>query len=88
MILEISMACDLSFWAFFFYDNYDGNKYISFQDLHDPWGVIFQNFRLIFRTYGRGVVDIDLIMSWDRPAAARRCACFLLLKKENELVGA
>ena len=32
----------------YFFNNYDGNKYISFQDLHDPRGVIFQNFRLIF----------------------------------------
>ena len=39
------MACDLSFWAIFS-DNYDGNKYISFQDLLDPRGVIVLNFRL------------------------------------------
>ena len=30
--LVSSMACDLSFWAIFS-NNYDGNKYISFQDL-------------------------------------------------------
>ena len=24
--------------GFFFSNNYDGNKYISFQDLHDPKG--------------------------------------------------
>ena len=41
------MVWDLSFWAIFS-NNYDGNKYILFQDLHDPRGVIFQNFRLIF----------------------------------------
>ena len=35
-------------FGLFFCNNYDGNKYISFQDLHDPRGVIFQNFRLIF----------------------------------------
>ena len=46
MILEISIACDLSFWAIFS-NNYDGNKYISFQDHHDPRGVIFENVLLI-----------------------------------------
>jgi len=61
VILEISMACDQSFWAIFF-NNYDGNKYISFQDLYDPRGVIFQNVRLIFY---RGVVDIDITMTCD-----------------------
>ena len=32
----------------YFSNNIDGNKYISFQDLYDPRGVIFQNFRLTF----------------------------------------
>ena len=45
VILEISMACGLSFWTIF--SNYDGNKYISFQDLHDPRGVILQNLQLL-----------------------------------------
>ena len=31
----------------FFSNNYNGNKYISLQDLHDPRGVIFQNFQLV-----------------------------------------
>ena len=60
-IIEISMSCDLSFRGIFFSKNYDGNKYISFQGLHDPRGVIFQNIRLIFRTYERGVVDMDIM---------------------------
>ena len=47
VILEVTMACDLSFWVIFS-NNYGGNKYISFQDFHDPRGVIFQIFRLIF----------------------------------------
>ena len=51
--------------GYFFSNNYNGNKYISFQDLHDPRGVIFQNFRLIFRTYERGVVDMDITMACD-----------------------
>ena len=34
--------------GYFFSNNYDGNKYISFQDLRDPRGVIFLIFRLIF----------------------------------------
>ena len=38
------MACDLPFFS----HNYDGKKYISFQDPHDLRGVIFQNFLLIF----------------------------------------
>ena len=29
-------------------NKYDGNEYISFQDIHDPRRVIFQNFRFIF----------------------------------------
>ena len=32
----------------FFSNNFDGNKHISFQDLYDPRGVIFQNVRFIF----------------------------------------
>ena len=32
--------------GYFFSNNYDGNKYISFRDLHDPRGVMFQNFRI------------------------------------------
>ena len=46
VIIEISMACD--HFRLFFSNNYDGNGYISFQDLHDLRGVIFQNVRLIF----------------------------------------
>ena len=34
--------------GYFFPNNFDGNKYISFWDLHDPRGGGFQNFRLIF----------------------------------------
>ena len=37
--------------------------YISFQDLHDPTGVIEKKIPLIFilyRTYKSGVVDIDI----------------------------
>ena len=50
----------------YFYNNYDGNMYISFQDLHDPSGVIFQNFLLFFRgTYERGLVIIDITMACD-----------------------
>ena len=44
---QIFMACDLSLQAIFS-NNYDGNNYISFQDLHYPRGVIFQKFQLIF----------------------------------------
>ena len=69
VILEISMSCDLSFRGIFFSKNYDGNKYISFQGLHDPRGVIFQNIRLFF------IGPMNLCR--DRPAAARRCACLL-----------
>ena len=50
VIIEISMACDLSFQA------------ISFQDLYDPRGVIFQIF---YRTYEREVVNIDITMACD-----------------------
>ena len=32
----------------FFSNNSNGNKYLSFQDLHDPRGVIFQNFSINF----------------------------------------
>ena len=35
-------------FGLFFSNNYDENKYISFQDLHVSRGVICQNFRLIF----------------------------------------
>ena len=35
------------YFGLFFSNNYDGKKHISFQDLHDPRGVIFPNFRLI-----------------------------------------
>ena len=34
--------------GYFFPNNYDGNKFMSFQDLYDPSEVIFQHFRLIF----------------------------------------
>ena len=33
------MVCDYHFGLFLF-NNYDGNKYISFQDLHDQMGFI------------------------------------------------
>jgi len=65
VIIEISMARDLSFQAVFF-NNYDGNMYISFQDLHDSRGVMFQNVRSIFiGAYERGLVIIDITMSCD-----------------------
>ena len=35
--VEISMACDISFYAIFS-NNYDGNKDISFQDPSGPKG--------------------------------------------------
>ena len=49
-----------------FSSNYDGNKYISFQDLYDPRGGNFSKFSINFyRTYERGVVDIDITMACD-----------------------
>ena len=50
----------------FFFNNYDGNKFILFQDLHDPRRVIVSKLSIDFnRTYDRGVVDIDLTMACD-----------------------
>ena len=37
-----------------FYNNYDGNKEISFQDLHEQFVNIFDNF--FYGTYERGLV--------------------------------
>ena len=37
VILEITMACDISFYAIFS-NNYDGSKDISFQDPSGPKG--------------------------------------------------
>ena len=57
VIPKISMACDLSFWDIFSptCNSYDGNKFISFLDLHDPRWVIFQKIRLL---------DIDIGGYW------------------------
>ena len=35
-------------------NNYDGNKSFSFQDLHDPSEVFFQNFRSFFMIPTKG----------------------------------
>ena len=50
----------------FFPNNYDGNKYISFQDLHDPRGANFHKNQIsyFYRTYERGVVDVDITMAY------------------------
>ena len=49
VILDISMACDISFYAFF-PNNYDGNEDISFQDPPGPrGGGIFPFFKVNFR---------------------------------------
>ena len=57
--------------GYFFSNNYDGNKYISFQDLHAPRVVIFPNFRLICigpmsgrYCYNHGVRYINLVCSF------------------------
>ena len=53
VIIRISMSCNLSFKAIFF-NNYGGNKYISFQQLHDRRVVIFQNVITFHGTYEMG----------------------------------
>ena len=50
--------------GYFVSNNYDGNKYISFQDLHDPREVILLSMNF-YRTYEKGVVDIDITMTCD-----------------------
>ena len=50
---QIFMACDLSLQAIFS-NNYDGNNYISFQDLYDPRGRCFKMFDYIY-----GIIKIN-----------------------------
>ena len=51
----------------FFYEHYDGTKYISFQDIHDPGGGgNFSKFSIIFYgTYEIELLIIDITMACD-----------------------
>ena len=53
--------------GYFFSNNYDTNKHISFQDLYDPRGVIFFS-KISFINYGvfeMGLMIIDISMACD-----------------------
>ena len=56
-MLEISMACDISFYAIF-PNNYDGDKEISFRDPSGPRGAIFPFLKVNFR----GPMKCDLCL--------------------------
>ena len=51
--------------GYFFPNNYDGNKFMSFQDLYDPSGVFFIFSIIFYWTYESYVVNIDITMACD-----------------------
>ena len=64
VILEISMAYDISFYAFF-PKNYDGNKDISFEDAPGLRGQFVHFLSQFYGTYEMGFVFIDITMACD-----------------------